>query len=163
MVLSVMIPACSSLHVPKSCANCTTTDSTQPYPVDYGRNAQNEGYYQCSNAVDRQKRVIGDGNCVALIRSCSDAPHTSQWRAGQQVTKTKMEAGTIIATFKNGKYPNTSGWHAAIFIEQDQTGIWVWDQWVGKPVHRRLIRFRETSEHAAAANTAQAYSVVIKQ
>ena len=69
-----------------------------------------------------------------------------------------IAAGTIIATFKNGKYPSVSGYHAAIYISHNEQGIWVWDQWVGKAVHKRLIRFRH--DNAPASNTAQAYSIV---
>jgi len=158
-----MISACSSLRVPQSCTNCTATGKVQTPGIAYPRAVQQDGFYRCNSAATQQGKVIGDGHCVALIRSCSDAPLTSLWRAGQQVIKTDVPAGTIIATFSNGRYPNQSGWHAAIFIEQDEKGIWVWDQWVGKPVHRRLIRFREYNEQAAAANTAQDYHVVISQ
>jgi len=69
-----------------------------------------------------------------------------------------LEPGSIIATFEGGRYPNRRGHHAAIYIEQDENGIWVWDQWVGKAVHKRLIRWRDDS--APASNTAQAYRVV---
>ena len=51
-----------------------------------------------------------------------------------------------------------TGYHAAIYIRHDQNGIWVWDQWVGKPVHQRLIRIRY--DQATASNSAQAYRIV---
>ncbi len=69
-----------------------------------------------------------------------------------------LAPGTIIATFRNGRYPNQTGWHAAIYIKHDKNGIWVWDQWLGTPVHKRLIRTRY--DGATAANTAQAYRIV---
>ena len=156
-LLCLMITACSSLRTPKPCTNCIPTNSNQSSKLD----TQKDGYYRCSRAANHRGRVIGDGHCVALIRSCSDAPLTSQWRAGQQVIKTDVTPGTIIATFKHGRYPNQSGWHAAIFIEQDDNGIWVWDQWVGKPVHRRLIRYRRPAEHVASSNTAQDYRIIV--
>ena len=28
-----------------------------------------------------------------------------------------------------------------IYLDKDERGIWVYDQWQGQPVHRRLIRF----------------------
>ena len=34
-----------------------------------------------------------------------------------------------------------SGNHAAIYLYQDERGLWVYDQWQGQPVHKRLIRF----------------------
>lgn len=112
----------------------------------------------CSNALDYAGQVVGDGHCVSLIKQCANAPHTSEWRPGKKVRGKNLQQGSIIATFKNGKYPNKAGYHAAIYIEQTNDGIWVWDQWVGKPVHKRLIRFR--NDRASASNTAQAYRVV---
>jgi len=69
-----------------------------------------------------------------------------------------IKPGSIIATFKKGVYPSKTGYHAAIYIKHGEDGIWVWDQWVGKPVHKRLIRTRY--DNATASNTAQAYSLV---
>ena len=69
-----------------------------------------------------------------------------------------LPAGTIIATFENNRYPSRHGHHAAIYIKQDSQGIWVWDQWIGKPVHKRLIRIRH--DGADPGNTAQQYRVV---
>lgn len=113
----------------------------------------------CQNAGRYRGRVVGDGHCVSLIRLCSSAPVTRDWRPGELVNRINPPAGTIIATFEGERYPSVTGHHAAIFIEQDERGIWVWDQWVGKPVHRRLIRFRDDS--ATASNTAQRYRVVL--
>jgi len=119
----------------------------------------NHGDLVC-NTPDRFKgRVIGDGHCVSLIKRCTQAPTTSLWRPGNAVIGSKVEPGTVIATFANGRYPNVTGHHAAIFIDQDDRGIWVWDQWVGKPVHKRLIRKRPINE-APPGNTAQFYRVV---
>ncbi|MEM7358917.1 MAG: BPSL0067 family protein [Pseudomonadota bacterium] len=113
----------------------------------------------CQNASRYRGRVVGDGHCVSLIRLCSSAPLTRHWRPGELVNKINPPAGTIIATFEGDRYPSVTGYHAAIFIEQDEQGIWVWDQWVGKAVHKRLIRFRDDA--AAASNTAQRYRVVL--
>ena len=115
----------------------------------------------CKNAQRFRSRVVGDGHCVALIKACSGAPATTQWRGGQAVYSSpagSIAPGTVIATFLNGRYPNKTGWHAAIYINHDERGIWVWDQWLGKPVHKRLIRYR--TDRADAGNTAQAYRVV---
>jgi hypothetical protein len=50
--------------------------------------------------------------------------------------------GTAIATFEpDGSYTSETGNHAAIYLTQDDQGIWVYDQWQGQPVHKRLIRF----------------------
>ena len=114
--------------------------------------------YTCANAEHYRGQVVGDGHCVSLIKKCSAAPQTAFWRAGSKVLGNYVKPGTVIATFRNGRYPNRSGYHAAIYIKQDERGIWVWDQWVGKAVHKRLIRKR--SDRATAANTAQHYRVV---
>lgn len=122
------------------------------------RNTSSSASLICANAADYQDQVVGDGHCVSLIKQCTNAPQTTQWQAGKKVLGQALAPGSIIATFKNGKYPNKRGYHAAIYIEQTPQGIWVWDQWVGKPVHKRLIRYRK--DKASASNTAQAYRVV---
>jgi hypothetical protein len=88
--------------------------------------------------------VVGDGQCVAYVQRACGAPHTSQWRQGALVKGSDLAQGTAIATFDpNGTYGNHVGRsHAAIFHQQNPTGLLVWDQWVGHPVAPRLIRFR---------------------
>ncbi|MBL4673685.1 MAG: BPSL0067 family protein [Arenicella sp.] len=113
----------------------------------------------CQSASNYKDRVVGDGHCVSLIKRCAGAPPTTRWRAGASDLTSDLPSGTVIATFKNNRYPNSSGHHAAIYIQHDENGIWVWDQWIGKPVHRRLIRTR--NDNASAGNTAQAYRVVL--
>jgi len=112
----------------------------------------------CKNPAQYAKSVVGDGHCVSLIKKCSGAPDTISWFAGDTVLGNRIPAGTIIATFKNNRYPNRHGHHAAVYIRQDKQGIWVWDQWLGKAVHQRLIRIR--NDGADPGNTAQAYKVV---
>jgi hypothetical protein len=113
----------------------------------------------CHSASNYKGRVVGDGHCVSLIKRCSGAPPTKLWRAGAPVLTSDLPPGTVIATFKNNRYPSHTGHHAAIYIRHDENGIWVWDQWIGKPVHRRLIRTR--TDNASAGNTAQTYRVVL--
>ncbi len=117
-----------------------------------------ESGYICENAYRYKDRSVGTGHCVSLIQICSGAPRTAMWRQGALVKGAELSPGTIIATFRSGKYPNITGWHAAIYISQDKDGIWVWDQWVGKPVHKRLIRFK--NGNGKASNDGDAYSVV---
>lgn len=113
----------------------------------------------CINAASYAGKVVGDGECVSLIKRCSGAPDTKFWRAGENVISgPTLKSGTIIATFKNGRYPNATGYHAAIYIEHNKDGIWVWDQWRGKAVHKRLIRTRK--DRAQSNNKAQHYQVV---
>lgn len=88
-------------------------------------------------------RVVGDGQCVAFVREASEAPHTSLWREGERVRGAAIERGTAIATFVNGEYLSLPhGNHAAIYVGQNDSGLIVWDQWVGQPVHQRTIRFK---------------------
>ena len=113
--------------------------------------------YICKNPETFKDRVVGSGQCVAFVQESAKAPMTSSWKQGRKVrgplvlrwlegVKIHMDwihSGTAIATFADGKYPNAdSGNHAAIYISQDASGIWVWDQWAGQPVHKRLIRFK---------------------
>jgi len=141
-----------SSEIPESHSNAHRR-AEKPPPNEHRGNI-----LHCRNAGQYVGRVIGDGHCVSLIQKCSDAPNTKLWRAGELVSQTEPPPGTVIATFVKGKYPSKSGYHAAIFISQDQSGIWVWDQWQGKPVHKRLIRYRKNQ--AAASNSAQDYRVV---
>ena len=61
---------------------------------------------------------------------------------GPSARESHIASGTAIATFESdGSYTSESGSHAAIYLHQDDRGIWVYDQWRGQPVHKRLIRF----------------------
>lgn len=125
-------------------------------------NSHTASRYLCGNAELYQGLVVGNGHCVDLIKRCSGAPATRWWRAGNAVMELppgSIAPGSIIATFRFGRYPNHSGYHAAIYIKHDSAGIWVWDQWLGKPVHQRLIRARH--DGAAASNNAFAYRLVL--
>ena len=90
-------------------------------------------------------RRIGSGQCVAYVQAACGAPHTSQWRRGMKVRGNAVAPGTAIATFDaDGRYGNhTDGRsHGAILIAEEAGGLRVWDQWLGQPVHQRLIRFQ---------------------
>lgn len=104
--------------------------------------------------------VVGDGHCVAYVRSVSDAPQTALWRQGAAVgARTPVNA--IIATFDaRGRYANAvdGSSHAAVFLFCHAQGIDVLDQWVGQRVHRRTIRFRGGQGHAV--NDADRFYVV---
>lgn len=115
---------------------------------------------KCNTPQLYANKIVGDGHCVSLIKQCANAPSTNLWRPGDYVLQhqNQLPLGSIIATFKNGRYPNRTGYHAAIYISHDDSGIWVWDQWIGKPVHRRLIKNRH--DRADAGNTAQEYRIV---
>lgn len=107
--------------------------------------------------------VVGDGHCVPYVQRVSDVPHTSLWRRGASVNDFEPPpTNAIVATFDaHGRYANAldGSSHAAVFLYRHETGIEVLDQWLGQPVHRRTIRFRQGQGHAA--NDADRFFVVV--
>lgn len=106
-------------------------------------------------------RVVGTGHCVAFVREVTGAPHTSQWRRGAKVRGSDAVPGTAIATFDSrGRYANaTNGTsHAAVLISINADGLRVADQWVGRAVRERLIRYR--GGNGLPADDGDAYSVI---
>src|SRR5262245_42090517 len=104
-------------------------------------------------------QVVATGACARFVQQVSTVGHTSTWRPGIQVknNQDKILKYTVIANFKDGIYPNQSGWHAAIYVSQDATGILVWEQYVGQPVWQRTIRFKGEGK---ASNDGDAFYVV---
>jgi hypothetical protein len=95
---------------------------------------------------------IDDGHCVRLLQVLGDLPETKLWRRGALAKGGDLARGTAIATFHaEGHYENdtTGRSHAAIFLAETPAGLRVIDQWVGQPVHERLIRFRGGAGKAA--------------
>ncbi len=101
--------------------------------------------YVCAVPQHWLNHVVGDGQCVAFVRTAANVPATAQWRRGSHVKgDATIAQGTAIATFDpDGAYGNhTDGRsHAAIYDGQDDEGLSVYDQWKGQNVHRRLVRF----------------------
>lgn len=100
--------------------------------------------YVAASPENYDGQTVGDGQCVAFVRASSGAPATASWVQGALVKGSAIRTGTAIATFDpDGTYGNhTDGRsHAAIYVAQDGSGLQVWDQWVGQPVHQRTIRF----------------------
>ena len=77
----------------------------------------------------------------SLIQVACRAPSILEWKRGRPVRNAapmQLPAETAIATFAaNGLY---SG-HAAIYKNQTREGVWVFDQYNGKPAGTRLIRW----------------------
>jgi hypothetical protein len=72
-----------------------------------------------------------------------------------------ISKGTAIATFNaKGSYPNhATGNHAAIYAGQDETGIWVYDQWISQGrVGKRHIRFK--GDPGISSNDGDDYFVI---
>ena len=91
-------------------------------------------------------KVVGDGHCVAYVRAAAGAPHTSAWRRGELVRGSGAPTGVVIATFNaDGRYANATDGssHAAILAAEQPAGLLVWDQWSGRAVAQRVIRFKQ--------------------
>jgi hypothetical protein len=118
--------------------------------------------YLCRQPENYEGKKIGSGQCVAFVQECANAPLTSLWKKGGKVRgNLTVKRGTAIATFdKDGKYPNRgTGNHAAIYVSQDASGIWVYDQWLAQgAVKKRLIRFKNGL--GSVSNDGDAYSVI---
>jgi hypothetical protein len=102
-----------------------------------------DGPYIASRPEAFEGRVVGAGHCVDFVKELAGVPQTAAWQEGAEVHgNPDIAPGTAIATFgSDGSYTSESGNHAAIYLYQDDRGIWVYDQWRGQPVQKRLIRF----------------------
>jgi len=103
------------------------------------------------------------GQCVSLIKKFTHAPPTSQWKEGARVRgNLALRAGTAIATFINGRYPSfATGNHAAFYVGQDASGIWVIDQSTTRQtIEKRKIRFKGNMGGNERVNDGDAYSVI---
>ena len=88
-----------------------------------------------TKVADLEKTImVGNHQCVALVRHYAGAPATLAWKQGEVVLGNRLlRKGTAIATFINGKYANhQQGNHAALYMGQALDGIIVMDQWTGK-------------------------------
>lgn len=107
-------------------------------------------------------KKIGTGHCVPFVRAVTGAPHTSAWRRGPRARGGNLPTGTAIATFDaNGRYENdiTGRSHAAVLIAENSDGLLVWDQWIGQPVHQRVIRYRGGA--GSAVNDGDAFFAIV--
>lgn len=113
---------------------------------------------------------VGNGDCVAPVRTFALLPQTARWKPGAEVLGNRALArGTAIATFVNGRYPNKPhGNHAALFLVHAAGGFWVMDQWKGerkKTISPRFIPVLRSAPDRdgswpRASDDARAYSVI---
>lgn len=108
-------------------------------------------------------QAVGSGQCVALVQAADSAVGlTRTWAQGSQVQgNVQIRPGTTIATFDaGGRYANATDGssHAAIYLGQNEQGIQVLDQWLGRPATYRTIRW--SSESGTASNTGSRFYVV---
>ena len=122
------------------------------------------GPYIAARPEAFEGRVIGAGHCVDFVKAAAGVPRTAAWRRGAEIRgKPHIPRGTAIATFESdGSYTSESGSHAAIYLAQDDRGIWVYDQWQGQPVHKRLIRFEGGSgaKRGSKSNDGRRFAVI---
>jgi hypothetical protein len=120
--------------------------------------------YIAANPANYAQQVVGTGQCVAFVQKVSGAPVTAQWTRGQLAKgNATIAQGTAIATFNvAGKYTNSLDGtsHAAIYVSQNSSGIIVWDQWTGQPVHQRTIRFQGTAPGVKPVNNGDDFYVI---
>ena len=107
---------------------------------------------------------VAGTQCVSFLKATIPAlsgKTTLMWIKGDDVTKgTDLDSGTAIATFVNGKYPQSGARHAAVYLSQNEVGIQVLDQWAtqGK-VLKRTIRWTPLKQ-GDIVNDANAFSVI---
>jgi hypothetical protein len=108
--------------------------------------------------------AVDNGHCVKFVQAAAGAPRSTNWRPGAWVRgNPDVVLGTAIATFEeDGTYTSEPGNHAAIYVGQDATGLWVYDQWRGQPVHKRLIRFEggKGAKKGNKSNNGNLYRVI---
>lgn len=89
---------------------------------------------------------VDNGHCMRLVQVHHGVPHSSQLRRGERVREMREPPrGLIIATFNNaGRYANATDGssHICVLLAKQPEGLRVVDQWVGKPVGERLIRYK---------------------
>lgn len=125
--------------------------------------------YTCTQVDDLEKTaMVGNHQCVALVRHYAGAPATLAWKQGEAVLGNRLlRKGTAIATFVNGKYANQQhGNHAALYMGQALDGILVMDQWKDKRpalVTSRTLRSKgqyKNGLYIDPSNNADAFFVI---
>jgi hypothetical protein len=117
------------------------------------------------------KPLASNRQCAGLVEYYTRVGKHTGWTAGDTVKGNKtIRKGTAIATFVKGEYQNNlHGNHAALYISQDDTGIWVMDQWDGDPnkpaISSRHIEFKNLPQNADgswpdASNNGDAFSII---
>ncbi len=120
--------------------------------------------YLADRPHDFLGQSIGPGHCVDYVKAAAGVPNTAAWQPGPSVRgNAAIRPGTAIATFEpDGTYASRTGSHAAIYLGQDENGLWVLDQWRGQPVHRRLIRFKGDGrgKNGSKSNNGDLFAVI---
>lgn len=125
--------------------------------------------YTKVDSLEGKPKVFG-GECAGLVQWHTHTGKADSWREGIKVRGNghKIAAGTAVATFVDGRYPNKPhGNHAALYISQDATGIWVMDQWTSKPtISKRRMLFKGKNSDGSyrdPSNNGDALSVIVHE
>ena len=123
--------------------------------------------YSKARALDGTEKV-STGSCATLMQWYTKVGRTSTWREGLKVkgNGNKIKTGTAIATFVDGKYPNKlTGNHAAFYLSQNNTGIWIVDQWKQKSkVTKRFIKYKgklKDGRYDDPSNNGDAFAAIV--
>lgn len=119
---------------------------------------------------DGRKKYVRNGHCVMLVLDAVPTlGNTVNWARGEHVYGNhSLEPGTPIATFEpSGRYGNfrRGRSHAALYLRQDNAGIYVIDQWRptkksrGQKPRQRFISWQVASK-SSPANQALSYYVI---
>lgn len=120
------------------------------------------------NAVVPESDKGSSIQCVGLVKYYSDCGAARFWTEGSAVNGGDVDRGTVIATFKDGKYPNSSwGNHACFFIEEqkDGSGFLVLEQHV-KPfpekIQTRVLKYKgKPKDGGIEMDNGDCYSVAL--
>jgi hypothetical protein len=123
-------------------------------------------YIDVETIPDVNSSLVSTGSCASLVQHYTRVGPTANWKEGEVVKGNSIKKGTAIATFVNGVYPNKKhDNHAALYVSQDATGIWVVDQWEGLPKpHKRKLSFKGKTADGSGwedpSNNGDALSVI---
>ncbi len=126
--------------------------------------------YSAVDSLDGKNKV-GNGECAVLVQYYVKVGLTKTWKAGAKVLgNANIQKGTAIATFVNGKYPNTHR-HAAFYVHQDANYIYVIDQWANDEVKPKISLRRlkkkggmlSDGTYPDASNNAEAFYIIEKE
>jgi hypothetical protein len=146
------------------------------YDIDRRANEANRAAASEKVRKDYMCPFIGkNGECASLVKYLADLAETSTWTNGERVQgSTTIRPGTPIATFNyfpGNKYgeltygpPEARGGakyksHAAIYLGQDEDGIWVFDQ--GQPNSPRVHRIDFIRDDGNAFESGKRFFVVV--
>jgi hypothetical protein len=126
------------------------------YIIDVDKIDQTDNAYM--SPIMKDGVSIGT-QCVALVQAATPAagssnpPRTSMWHPGIWIhgsARGTIKKGTVIATFLNNIYPTGDPRHAAVYLDHDEKGITVIDQWAAKvrPSNSRPLTFRGSANRS---------------